>query len=394
MSTDITAAGVGERAATAPAPAGVPWRTVLPLAVVLTLANLFWIGSLRGAVGAIERTQTPFESWVRESVLSVPLFVLAVLGALTAALHWFGPSGHRPRQVALTGLLVASAATLAGVAVLAASTFYDYLLELDQEAMMGAMQQTCAGACLAAQDEATLWLQLRSFGWGTLILLVTNLVLVAWAIAALGGRLPVSTPRPADSSSHDRTGTLRTLLVAGLVGSAVIHAAVVPEHLTEWSAAGTFFMLLATAELLVARWLLLSPRVQVPALLAAAAASAGPLLLWFWSRSTGLPFGPEPGQPEAIGLADCAACLLEVVTLALAVVLLRRVVNARRTRVYSDHVTRLGLLAVIAVTAAGLAGTSLDWTSVLVEGSSHPGHDAGSSEAGHPSQSSHDSESS
>lgn len=381
MSTEILAAGVDERAPAAPAPAGVPWRTVLPLAVVLALANTFWVVSLREAVGAIERTQTPFLSWVRESALSLPLFVLAVLGGLTLALHWFGPSGHRPRQVALTGLLVASASTLAGLAVLAASTFYDYLLELDQEAMMGAMRQTCSGACLTRQDEATFWLQMRSFGWGTLILLVTNVVLVAWAIAACGGRLRVSTPRPAGSRSPDRTDTLRRLLVAGLVGSAVIHAAVVPEHLTEWSAAGSFFVLLTTAELVVAGCLALVPRLHRLALLAAAAVSAGPLLLWFWSRSTGLPFGPEPGAPEAIGLADCAACLLEVATLVIAVVLLRGMVRRARSSNsgYSRHVAALALTAVVTVTVAGVAGTSLGWTSVLVEGSSHASHDTGSS---------------
>ncbi len=380
MSADVAAAGVEDRVSTAPAPSGVPWRTVLPLAVVLALANVFWIVSLRGAVGAIERTQTPFESWVRESALSLPLFVLAVLGGLALALRWFGPSGHRPRQVALTGLLVASAATLAGVAVLAASTFYDFLLQLDQESMMGAMKQSCSTACQAAQDEATFWLQLRSFGWGTLLLLGTNVVLVAWAVAALGGRLRVSTPRPAGSRSLGRTDALRTLLVLGLLGSAVIHAAVVPEHLTEWSAAGSFFVLLATTEAFVAGVLLLEPRLQVPALLAAAAVSAGPLLLWLWSRSTGLPFGPEPGEPEAIGLADCAACLLEVVTLVLAVVLLRRVTTARPASGYPRHVAALAVVAVVTVTVVGVAGTPLGWTSVLIEGSGHSGHDGAPSD--------------
>ncbi len=374
MSTDITAAGVEERVATAPAPAGVPWRTVLPLAVVLALANTFWVVSLRNAVGAIERTQAPFVSWLRESAMSLPLFVLAVLGGLTLALHWFGPSGHRPRQVALTGLLVASAASLAGVGVLAASTSYDYRLEIDQGHLMGTMRQSCAGACVSVQETATYWLQMRSFGWGLLLLVVTNFVLVAWAIAALGGRLPVSTPRPAGARGLERIDTLRSLLVAGLVGGAVIHAAVVPEHLTEWSAAGSFFVLLTAAELAVAAWLLLARKATVPALLAAAAVSAGPLLLWFWSRSTGLPFGPEPGTPEAIGLADCAACVLEVLTLVLAVVLLRRKMGARRSRGSSRHVAALAVTAVVAVTVVGLAGTSLGWTSLLVEGSSHPSH--------------------
>jgi len=182
------------------------------------------------------------------------------------------------------------------------------------------------------------------------------------------------------------------LLVGGLVGSALIHAAVVPEHLTEWSAAGSFFVLLTAAELAVAGWLLLAPRIQAGALLAAAAVSAGPLLLWFWSRTTGLPFGPEPGEPEAIGLADCAACLLEVLTLVLAVVLLRRVMRAHRTArrgsKSSRHAAALALTAVVTVTVVGVAGTSLSWASVLVEGSSHMSQDAGSSHEGHDTGSS------
>ena len=113
----------------------------------------------------------------------------------------------------------------------------------------------------------------------------------------------------------------------------------------------------------------------MPALLAAAAVSAGPLLLWLWSRTTGLPFGPEPGEPEAIGLADCAACLLEVVTLVLAIALIAGLDERTGERpVGRRHGARLALVALVAVTALGLAGTPLAWFTVLVEGS---GHDAG-----------------
>ena len=194
---------------------------------------------------------------MRESTLTVPVFVLAVLGALTLAMHWFGASGHRPRQVLLTGLLVVAAGTLAGIAVLAASSAYDYRLQLHQDFMMGTMRQTCTGSCLTALDDASLWLQVRAVGWGSLILLVTNLVMVAWVVAFFGGRLKVSTPRAADAPRQRRADVLRTLLVVGLVGSAVIHAAVVPEHRTEWAAAGTFFVLLTVAELAAAGLLLL-----------------------------------------------------------------------------------------------------------------------------------------
>ena len=41
----------------------VPWLTVLPFAVVMAYADGFWMTSLRGAVGAIERTDEPFTSW-------------------------------------------------------------------------------------------------------------------------------------------------------------------------------------------------------------------------------------------------------------------------------------------------------------------------------------------
>ena len=375
MSTDLTPSRVEEQAPAGHAVVRVPWRAVLPLAVVLALADLFWVGTLRVATGHISRNQTPFESWVRESALSVPIFVIAVLGALTLALHRFGPSPRGSRQVLQTIGLVIAATTVAGTAVLAASTFYDYRLELDGERVMAVMHQSCTGSCADVAQAATLRLQLHSLGWGALLILVTNLVLVAWAVAALGGRLRIGTTRPTPLRVD-----ARTLLIAGLVGSAVIHAAVVPEHLDEWSAAGSFFMLLAAAELAVAGWLCLGAKVS--ALLAAAALSAGPLLVWLWSRSSGLPFGPEPGEPEAIGMADVAASLLEVLTLVLALVLLRRALGAgpagaQRSRSARANGARLALVAIVAVTTLGIAGTPLTWFGVLVEGSSHAAHDAG-----------------
>jgi hypothetical protein len=372
MSTEIAAPGAVEQTRAGRPLSGVPWLTVLPLAVVLAFGDGFWVGSLRGAVGAIERTQSPFASWLRESTLSVPLFTLAVLGAITIALHRFGPSGQRPRQVLGTGVLVASSATAVGIAVLATSAFYDYRLQLQQDLMMGTMRQTCTGACLVAQDRAAFWLQMRSVGWGSLILLATNLVLVGWAVAFMGGRLRVSTPRPAGSRADGRSAQLSTLLVVGLVGSAVIHVAVVPEHLTEWAAAGSFFVLLTLAELAAAAWLVWGIA-RPSALFAAAVVSAGPLLLWLWSRTTGLPFGPEPGAPEAVGVADVAACLLEVVTLVLAVALIRGWMSARRADPSSTHLPRLALVALVAVTALGLAGSPLAWFTVLVQGSGHGG---------------------
>ena len=64
--------------ASTPARPAVPWLTVIPLAAMMAYADGFWMVSLRGAVGAIERTQEPFASWLRESTVLLPAFVLAV----------------------------------------------------------------------------------------------------------------------------------------------------------------------------------------------------------------------------------------------------------------------------------------------------------------------------
>src|SRR6185436_987198 len=190
---------------------------------------------------------------------------------------------------------------------------------------------------------------------------------VGWALAFGGGRLNVSTTRPApalteagtaDSAPRSRADDLRLLLAAGFFGSAAIHAAVVPEHLSEWSAAGVFFIALTAAEVAIAALLLARPQPSV--LLAAAVASVVPLAVWLYSRTLGLPFGPEAGIPEQVGVADVAACLLEVGTLVLAVVLLRRRGWLRRPAA-SAHLRGLAVVAVIAVTAIGLAGSSLSW---------------------------------
>jgi len=355
---------------------GVPWLTVVPLAVVLAYADGFWIISLREAVGAIERTGQPFANWLRESTLAVPLFDLAVLGALTLALRWFGPVLRKPRTVLATALLVASAGTLVGIAQIVASAAYDYHLQSNLLQFMGSMRSMPSMPGMSsmgsteAQEQASLGLQARALAYGSVLLLVTNLVLVGWLVAVRRGRLDVSTTRPraartlpagptvAADSPHSRVDDLRLLLAAGLVGSAAIHAAVIPEHLSEWAAAGVFFIVLTGAELAVAALLL--ARSQPLVLLAAAAVSIGPLAVWLYSRTLGLPFGPETGVPETVGLADLAACALEVATLLIAVILLRASGWLRR-RSGSAHVRGLAVVAVVAITAIGLSGSGLAW---------------------------------
>jgi hypothetical protein len=187
----------------------VPWLTVVPLAVALAYADGFWMIALRGSVGSIERTQEPFVTWLRESTLALPFFVLAVLGALTLAAHWFGPVLRKPKTVVAAALLIVAAGTLVGVAEVAASSAYDYHLQSSQLVLkdsVGSMGGSMASmGSLAQQQQATLRLQMRAVGYGSGMLLVTNLVLVGWVVALRGGRLDA--PR---WSRHVRATALTT----------------------------------------------------------------------------------------------------------------------------------------------------------------------------------------
>jgi len=360
-----------EQAAAPPRRTGVPWSTVIVLAVVLTYADGFWIQSLRGAAGAIERTQTPFASWLRASTVLLPLFAFAVLGALTVAHRRFGPVLYRRRTLFATGLMVVVAGTLAGVAALAASSAYDFHLQALQLDMRGSMGTSCVGACLTHQRDATLGLQLHSVQAGALLLLVTNFVVVGWATALRGGRLHVATTR-----RPSRVGDLRLLLAVALLGSGVVHAAVVPEHLAEWRAAGVFFILLAGTQVVLG--CVLMARSGRAVLVAATVVSGGTLLLWAWSRTVGLPFGPEPGVAEGVGLADVASGVLELAALVAAVALIRGR-GAAATPAGPAHVSRMAVVALVAVTAVGLAGTGI----AMLDAFDIPAETAMGSTAGH-----------
>ncbi len=341
----------------------VPWMTVLPLAVVLAYADGFWLVTLRGAVGAIERTQEPFDGWWRESTIVLPLYVLAVLGAVTLAKRWFGPVLRTTRAVLVTALMVALAGALVGIAELVTSSMLDFSLQSAQLAMMDQMHGICVDSCLPAAEQSTLAALTRAVLYVAAFLLVTNIVLVGWVVAMRGGRLRVARLQP-DTDTQPEAGRqidlVRLLLVTGLIASAHIHAAVIPEHLGEWPAAGGFFALLTVAEIAVAAALLAAQPRRL-AVIAAVAVSAGPLLVWLYSRTLGLPFGPDAGIPEAVGIPDVVCCALEIGTLIAAVMLLRRPGWLARRPPASAHVRGLAVVAVIAVTALGLAAVAPSW---------------------------------
>jgi hypothetical membrane protein len=362
-----TASGsISGTGAQAPARPAVPWRTVIPLAAMMAYADGFWMVSLRGAVGAIERTQEPFLSWLRESTVLLPAFVLAVIAAVTLALRWFGPVLAGKKAFFMTALLIAAAGTVAGTVILAASEAWDYALQHD---LMSTLHHATSAQSVDQLDQSSLGLQLAAFGYGVGLLLVTNLVVTGWTVAIRGGRLDVSrqqkatperTPRRV-RAGRARTGATdlrQTLAAVALFGCAAIHLAVIPDHLNHWVVASAFFLALAMAE--IACGVLLLGRAGLNVLAAIGAAAVVPLALWVWSRTSGLPFGPNSNVPEPVGLADSAASLLELGTLVIAVVLLRArrrgTVGPEGRTTASAHLRALAVVGAIAIGSLGVAG--------------------------------------
>ena len=94
------------------------------------------------------------------------------------------------------------------------------------------------------------------------------------------------------------------------LGAAAIHFAVIPDHLEEWWAFGLFFAVLGWFQAVWPIAYLARPSRRLAWI--AVAANLATVVLWAWSRTAGLPVGPEPGMPEAIGAADLVSTALEV----------------------------------------------------------------------------------
>jgi len=183
-------------------PGRVPWLTVLILAAVMAYADGFWLTSLQGAVGAVERAQGPFATWLRNATIMVPVFVLAVLVGLAVARKRFGPSLTRAKPVLGAILIIVGAGSVTGVGEVAVSAAYDYHLQSQQIAYMDHLHTLglggaaahphptgggCIGTCAA--QRSTLVVHARAVGYSTAILTLTNLVVVGWVVAMRGGQL-------------------------------------------------------------------------------------------------------------------------------------------------------------------------------------------------------------
>jgi hypothetical protein len=315
----------------------VPWSTVLPLAVVAALGNEFWLIAMRGAVGAIERSQGPFVVWLLESTLLLPLYVFAVLAAVTAALRWFGPGPLRFRAVAATLLVAALASTLAGVAAQATNAVHDYRLQVTHVSNMALHMPTCDAVCVSDREQSALLLQLNALGLNGLMMFGSTVVLLALVVALRGGRLDLAALRP-ESVRAPRFDRIELFLLISLLGTAAVHGTLIREQLARSPLTGIALLLLTIAEVDAA--LLYWLRLRRAQFLATAAVSAAPLLAWLGTGGANRP-----------GLTDAVTVLLEAVTLLAAVASLR----SRTSRGSAEHPVTTAVAGVVAVTVAGVA---------------------------------------
>lgn len=109
-----------------------------------------------------------------------------------------------------------------------------------------------------------------------------------------------------------RTSAALPVAATASVLAGFIHYIVLPEHLAEWWVYAAFFTTLGMFELIWAA-LVFTGRNR-PVLLVGVLVNVAVLVLWVVTRTTGLPIGPEPGTPEAVGIWDLASCAAEAMT--------------------------------------------------------------------------------
>lgn len=143
-------------------------------------------------------------------------------------------------------------------------------------------------------------------------------------IAVVGGALALSTllinPSGARSKA-DRVSAgvpLHVLLISAAgactVGASLIHFAAIGEHQSESALFAIFFVASGVAQMLAAAAMAIRPQSRVIAMVAAL--NLGIVAGWAISRTSGMPFGPNPWKAEAIGVPDVLCTGLELMAVA------------------------------------------------------------------------------
>ena len=82
------------------------------------------------------------------------------------------------------------------------------------------------------------------------------------------------------------------------LGAGLIHLAVAPAHLREYVPFGLFFFAVGSAQIVLAVEFAFRPNRRLA--LALTVGTSVMVILWFASRTVGLPIGPTPGNPKPL----------------------------------------------------------------------------------------------
>jgi hypothetical protein len=237
--------------------------------------------------------------------------------------------------IILLATLVAAAATLFGA------------LAVPEEHAHG--EPTEHHEAEAAHGEADETLGAGDFA-GALLVSVAGIGIVPVSLRSARRRKEFE--RPGAQPERDGSEALRTAVALASGGAATIHFAVIAQHLEEYWLFGAFFIGVAIAQLAWAMVVLIRPSRAV--YLAGCVGNAVVAATWVVSRTTGLPLGPESGEPESVGIADAVATAFEVVIAAGALLLLLRMTVWSRPLARFASATDVTILAAIALTTLSL----------------------------------------
>ena len=97
--------------------------------------------------------------------------------------------------------------------------------------------------------------------------------------------------------------------------SGMFHLLYAPTHFEERSDVGFFFLIAGVDQVAAGVLLLFLP--SLPLILAALLGNAAVVVMYATSRTTGLPIGPAPGEPEGVGVFDLLTTFMEVMAIPL-----------------------------------------------------------------------------
>jgi hypothetical protein len=154
---------------------------------------------------------------------------------------------------------------------------------------------------------------------------------------------------PAD---RDGSRTLIAITAEASTGAGAIHAAVAARYVAIYPLYAVLFAALAAAQVIWALIALLRPARAWFAL--AAGGNLAAALVWIWSRTAGIPFGPFQGSALPIGFPDVLTTAFEVLVIAGCVAVFRsiRVPHSGRLWAHPAWTPFVGLV-VLGLTVVG-----------------------------------------